>query len=340
MEKASINNALNIVKGIACIFVVLMHCEFPGKFGVLVQCVSRFAVPFFFAVSGYFCFYPDDKKLGQRLPFKIKHIAHITLASCGVYIIWFIIKIITGVVVVPPELTWWKHVLILVLFNQPLLISGHLWFLFALLYAYILMSVVYKNVGLNSRYLPIVICILLVMYFAISYGAYLLGIDIPNCIYRNFFFEGFPLMLLGYYFHKKQEQLLGGMTDVKIWVLLFIGIVLSVTERWLLGRDFGMHVGSILTLLALLYLSVQNSGTERLKIIRILGEKYSLWVYVAHMLVWDVVYKVAEQLHYSGNTVYLWLQPIIVVASTIISGIIFYWIKDRLKDCHEYKYSK
>ena len=49
------NYCLDFVKGLACIFVVLMHCEFPGVTGVAVQAISRFCVPFFFMVSGYFC---------------------------------------------------------------------------------------------------------------------------------------------------------------------------------------------------------------------------------------------------------------------------------------------
>lgn len=49
------NYCLDFMKGIACLFVVWMHCEFPGKAGVIVQAISRFCVPFFFMVSGYFC---------------------------------------------------------------------------------------------------------------------------------------------------------------------------------------------------------------------------------------------------------------------------------------------
>ena len=49
------NYCLDFMKGIACLFVVWMHCEFPGKTGVIVQAISRFCVPFFFMVSGYFC---------------------------------------------------------------------------------------------------------------------------------------------------------------------------------------------------------------------------------------------------------------------------------------------
>lgn len=53
------NYCLDFVKGLACIFVVLMHCEFPGLLGTAVQAISRFCVPLFFMVSGYFCFKPE-----------------------------------------------------------------------------------------------------------------------------------------------------------------------------------------------------------------------------------------------------------------------------------------
>lgn len=51
------NFCLDFIKGIACICVIFMHCEFPGTLGVVVQCMSRFCVPFFFMVSGYYSFY-------------------------------------------------------------------------------------------------------------------------------------------------------------------------------------------------------------------------------------------------------------------------------------------
>lgn len=57
--KKQYNYCLDFIKGIACIFVVFMHCEFPGVLGTAVQAVSRFCVPFFFMVSGYFCFLPS-----------------------------------------------------------------------------------------------------------------------------------------------------------------------------------------------------------------------------------------------------------------------------------------
>ena len=46
------NYCLDYIKGIACIFVVCMHCEFPGIMGATVQTISRFCVPFFSYLCG------------------------------------------------------------------------------------------------------------------------------------------------------------------------------------------------------------------------------------------------------------------------------------------------
>lgn len=48
------NSTFDIFKGIACIMIVFTHCAFPGTFGVSVQTLARWTVPFFFVVSGYF----------------------------------------------------------------------------------------------------------------------------------------------------------------------------------------------------------------------------------------------------------------------------------------------
>lgn len=46
-------DSLNCAKGIACIFVILIHCTFPGIVGEMLRAIARFAVPLFFTVTGY-----------------------------------------------------------------------------------------------------------------------------------------------------------------------------------------------------------------------------------------------------------------------------------------------
>ena len=41
-------DSLNCAKGIACIFVILIHCTFPSIVGEMLRAIARFAVPLFF----------------------------------------------------------------------------------------------------------------------------------------------------------------------------------------------------------------------------------------------------------------------------------------------------
>lgn len=58
------NYCLDFIKGIACICVVFLHCEFPGVLGIAVQTVTRWTMPFFFMISGYYSFY--DRSNGYK----------------------------------------------------------------------------------------------------------------------------------------------------------------------------------------------------------------------------------------------------------------------------------
>ena len=53
------NKSLDAVKAIAACLVVCIHVSFPGQAGQLVKVLARCAVPFFFMVSGYFCYYQN-----------------------------------------------------------------------------------------------------------------------------------------------------------------------------------------------------------------------------------------------------------------------------------------
>ena len=48
------NKEIDIIKGIACICVVYIHCPFPGHLGNLISVINRFSVPFFFFISGFY----------------------------------------------------------------------------------------------------------------------------------------------------------------------------------------------------------------------------------------------------------------------------------------------
>ena len=176
------NSCFDFIKGIACICVVFMHCEFPGIFGTVVQAVSRFCVPFFFMISGYYSYYGLNEDKQYNAYRKITHIAKITIFASLFYlcVTVFFCMIWGKILSLPPrpEIVNW------LIFNRPVLISGHLWFLFALLYDYILFSLVHrlKLETLATYMIPI----LIIAYIVLAQGTHLAGIKIPNMMYRNF----------------------------------------------------------------------------------------------------------------------------------------------------------
>ena len=66
-RKTTRNESLEWLKLMASFFVVFIHVKFPEPAGSLATALARFAVPLFFAVSGYFSFGTKPGKLGKRL---------------------------------------------------------------------------------------------------------------------------------------------------------------------------------------------------------------------------------------------------------------------------------
>lgn len=49
----TIDKALFILEGIACLLIVIHHCNFPGALGFVLDTIARIGVSIFFMVSGY-----------------------------------------------------------------------------------------------------------------------------------------------------------------------------------------------------------------------------------------------------------------------------------------------
>ena len=71
MLKIERNITFDILKGVSCIAVVLIHYGFKGSFGVAVNSLLRFAVPIFFGISGYYLSSSNlisDEKVLRKIP--------------------------------------------------------------------------------------------------------------------------------------------------------------------------------------------------------------------------------------------------------------------------------
>ena len=304
------NYCLDFVKGIACICIVFMHCEFPGRFGIIIQSISRFCVPFFFMVSGYFCY-----KESGIVDYK-KKVIHIGLITGGATALYFVINVIIRGMEIqysPKKLLYW------ILFNEPFVIAGQMWFLFALLYDYVLYALIDKYKALNIvRFL---IPVLIAAYICLAQGASLFGIDIPNAIYRNFMIEGLAFFSLGNWIHVHQAKLNVSNKFLVMSVVIFT--FLCPFERFLLGRDFGVNISTFPQVIAIFLLCLNKPGFGKNTKISVLGLKYSLYVYVFHPAIWHFLENYYAILNIDDSRVALYLMPIFCASFSIVASVVY-----------------
>jgi len=311
------NYCLDFIKGIACIFVVFMHCEFPGLLGTAVQAISRFSVPLFFMVSGYFCFRSTESKTSRsEANRKIKHIGKITLFSCIFFFCFFLLrKFLHGgthlSISFRESLNW-------LLFNQPVWVAGQYWFLFALLYTYIF----YFLFELNGKRIWAyrLAAAMFGAYLLLAQGAYIAGIYIPNCMYRNWLVEGFAFFMLGHWIHEHQSQIKEKCNNKALITIIIVSTLLNLLERWIIGRDFGVNICSFPQVTAMFIYAIKNP-TRHQGNLQLLGKNCAMFVYILHPAVWLAMADCYKAIHIDENLPALYLMPVIVLGITILLSV-------------------
>lgn len=322
------NYCLDFIKGIACIFVVFMHCEFPGLTGIAVQAISRFCVPFFFMVSGYFCFRPlsaNEHGEGTRIiKKKVFHIGRITFYACLFYLAFVLLQQLffhnQQFAITRKEAIYWM------VFNVPRIVAGQYWFLFALLYAYIFYGIL-ERFDLR-RFAYILAAIMFVIYVFMAQGMHLAGVKIPNCYYRNWLIEAFPYFMLGHWIHENQEKI--NITNSTLLIVIVVTTLLCWVERWLMGRDFGVNIVTIPQVFALFVYGVKNP-TRQEGVLQILGRDCSMLVYIIHPAVWHSLDYLYANVGISENMLALYVKPLLVLAFSILCALLFNVIVAKIK---------
>lgn len=343
------NYCLDFMKGIACLFVVWMHCEFPGKTGVIVQAISRFCVPFFFMVSGYFSGNVSKTVTKDGRNFlvnnkKVKHILKITLWATLFYLVWAVTR----------NLVWHDKSLnisisqaaVWLVFNQPVIVGGHLWFLFALLYDYILVSVFDDKRIHDKQY--VFGAISLALLFVLGQGFHLCGVQIPvpefiranfgndvpqfahipNFFYRNWLIEGLAFFMIGRWIKENKDKV--NLSNTVLMIIVIVSSLLCLVERKIMGRDFGVNICTVPQVVALFLYAVKNPE-RHVGLMQRIGRDCSMLVYILHIFVRDVITKVYDAVGVSDNTLAQYLLPIFVVVVSILLALLFNGIVSKFK---------
>lgn len=337
------NQYMDAMKAIACVFVVLIHCMFPGKIGLCFRAVARFAVPLFFMVSGYFLYDTDRLRMSSSIPRKMKRLFWIILFSGIGYLMLEIVKAILsdeGIFVVKEFLLnffSWELILRLFITNTPLVYMPR-WFLYALIYCY-LFVLIFSKTRISNKQLYCVSSLLLVGLLGLEYTSVLTGANFGFYIgetevfvtIRNIFlFRALPWLVLGMglkEFQSKLEQISIGF----YWIMCVIGIIITIFQALLMG-DVSVYLGSILIDVGLFGIAIKQQNNSVKGFLTHIGNKLSLYVYILHGAVIDA-FTLLEKVIFDGkeNLLFAWIKPILVIIVSIAGAQIIFCLSTSIR---------
>ena len=317
------NRSLDAIKAIAACLVVFIHVSFPGQTGQIIKVFARNAVPFFFMVSGYFCYY-EKKNAADQIPAKILHILKLCVVSLAFYLVWEgFMRIVSGEDLRQwfEELTEAEHLKELMIYNSTSVVRAHLWFLPALLYCYIADFFIEKCRLRKAAYCIVPILLVVLMWraeFCRSFGGFYHTME-----YRNFLFTGMTFYLSGQMIHEYQEKRMQKLSEnrrsVKTGLMtgIMAGAALSVLEYCLMGPG-EIYAGNCITVICLfMWIILYGKDLKFPAAVTEVGRKYAFLIYLLHPAAADLVKISSKYLGISGNGIYLWARPLIVYLITL-----------------------
>ncbi|MBR2012999.1 MAG: acyltransferase family protein [Clostridia bacterium] len=327
------NYTLELLKLITSYMVVFIHVKFYGEMGIAIETLARFAVPLFFLISGYYSYQIKPEKILKRA----KNILNLSILAVGSYTVFNIVTLLLKGRVGRVFLYFAKYLNItklfkLVVFNVSIS-AGHLWFLLALIYVYLVFY--WMTVSrFNEKAMFILSFLLLGGHLLLGEGLSMVGIRLPLWLVRNFALMGLPFFVLGL-FTRKHENKLHNIPNYALIILAVIGGAEAVISRHLFGRN-EMYIGSMLILFALVVWFIKYANVQYPAFINALSG-CSTYIYIFHVMISSVIlglYKLFA-INYEASIGLQNIHPILVcIASTALA----YGMKQRsLKKQKEHK---
>lgn len=322
-------------KAIACCFVILIHCQFPGYMGNLFRTIAKFSVPFFYMISGYFFLYRNHEYSERKTKNKIVHVLKLIICSELFYLIFTLImyncfyhqELPVREIVTPFNIAKFLFV------NSPALYS-HLWFLGSLLYCYIFSFFMKEKICGNWKMAVTILCICSFTIMSeiipkFSSKPTLFGI----VIYNAFVFRSLPFFLLGMILRENEEVIRIKIKNYPKTYFLFAaisGIMLSVVERIILVES-QFYIGTYIVVITMFIFCMVYQNDYN-KIVCYIGRELSMYVYILHI----AVIKMCDLIQ--GGQIWDYIKPVLVITISILISEFIVEIKkfviDRFINIH------
>lgn len=302
------NHSLDALKFVCAFLVVIIHVR--SYYREFAKPLDKCAVPIFFMISGYLLY----TNLGRDKILKsIKRISKLFLSVLALYAVLFPLLLKCGLT---RELKLLD--IPVFIFTNEVPFAYHLWYLPAYLYVLGLVLFVEKYNKLNILF-PLSVAIIL-FYLIGSYSLMAVSsFSPPECLTRNFLFEGIPFFSIGMFLNQNETKL-KKTTDTKLYIIIIFALLVSIVE-WRITSSQGMkipyYLGTVVLSVAILVLCLKHYTSSQ-NIIAKLGRNYSLSLYLLHPIVRYPFTYYEKYASETAKSLYYCFSPFIVTCLTIL----------------------
>lgn len=304
------NQSVDSFRLLAALCVIILHVRFqntPSEIAVGLRLMSRWAIPFFFIVSGYFLA-AKTSKTGQL------NILPTVERLIWMFLLWILIY--------SPFVVYYHNFTTLFkLITTPGFIYfglfSHLWFLPSLLFGYLFISFCYHY---NAKILlPITSTISIVMgLISGAYNIFNLGFPLEYDLARAWL--SIPFLYIGMLLFQKRYP------NWRVSLLLTVfGAGLQVFESRFLYDQFQFSayehqflIGTIPFAIGMAGLSLNNLRFLQHPLLSKWGNKYSLGIYLIHPAVVFSISPLASKLGLGFFSTWQVLFPVVILCASLV----------------------
>lgn len=318
------NHQLDLYKGVACILVIFIHISVPEPVNAFVMSLAKAAVPLFFVVSGYYAHDYSTARLPSRYFAKIFRSVKLLLVASTVYAIFNAVILFAKGGRQVKSLIFANDVTVdniarfvfLCKPEQLFRISPHMWFLFALTYAYVAFYFIANRGWYRLAYMmSLVFVVGYIMTFEILVPANY--VELEYGFRRNFFVTGFPFFTMGFAIRRNEEFVTGLAKKYSLLGVILTGWFVSLVETiYFKEADYGL--GIIVFVTAIFCHSLLSRGRPSIiPLLSAIGSGLAFSIYAYHPIFISFVQGAGKRLNLYGNASYQYCAPVVVALLSV-----------------------
>ena len=325
------NRLLDAMKAIAALGVIFVHFPFPGEIGRICASFGTVGVIFFFLISGYQSHCADPADSGKILR-RFKRNLLLIAAVIPIFVIYTVVKqIALGTAsdwVATYLLNPITYLRLIVLGDLDFINCGHLWYMVAMLYGYLIIYLMEKFRLHKLFYIALPVLLLLRASMETYTNSFSHFSWFDWHFSGNFLVGALPIMLLGSFISVNEEKLVALGTRVLLpAAAVMMSLVFLTVNIKLLGLDLSQPFKiAAATAFFMLCLTVTLKGPAT--ILDRIGRHLTLHIYIWHRIVGDLFIDLLTYVR-AEQWVYDWCLPVATIAVSLLISLFFARITAR-----------